>query len=198
SARIGSFAAQARLGEHSLLEVESALSDSAGSGGEAHRARLAGDVSMLTYDLNFIHATRDYAGRDRGETMAHAGVSAKVTEWATVSGNASTFAFAPALAPAGSNRLASQSLEGSFYSDRFGIGFESITRSDSGSYVMLDGAQRGLRVRGSIPISAVDLSMAVAEGVARDAGVDSHRYESVTLSLHTRIGDAGSVELFGQ
>jgi hypothetical protein len=197
-ARVGSVAAQAHLGGFGRLEVESALSDSGGIGGEAHRARLAGDVSMLTYDLNVIHATRDFAGRDRGETMAHAGMSARLTDWATISGNGSTFAFVPATAPGGSNRLQSGNVEASFLSDRFAVGYEGMTRSDSGSYVSLDGAQRGLRVRGGVPIGTLNLTTSLAGGFARDAGADSHRYQSVTVSLHARLGDVGSMELFGQ
>jgi hypothetical protein len=197
-ARVGALSARARLGGRSVLEVEGAMSDSAGSPGEAHRARLAGDVSLLTYDLSFIHGTREYAGRDRGETMTHAGVSAKLTDWATVSGNASTFAFSPMLAQSGSNRLKSGILEGSFLCDRFAVAYESMTRNDSGSYVSLDGAQRGLRIRATQPVGPLDFSTSVAEGVAHDAGVGDHRYESITLSMHTRLGDAGSLELFGQ
>ena len=182
----------------SLLEVEGALSDSAGSGGEAHRARLAGDLSMLSYDLSVIRGSREYAGRDRGETMAHAGVSAKVTEWATLSGNASTFDYVPALSISGANRLESRSIEGSFRSDRFGVAYEQMTRTDSGSLVALDGAQRGVRIRGSIPLGSIDLSTNVAEGIAHDAGADDHRYESIMLSLRTRLGNVGSIEVFGQ
>jgi hypothetical protein len=197
-ARMGSFAAQARLGDLSVLEVEGAVSDSAGSPGEAHRARLSGDLSFLSYDLSLTHGTPEYAGRDRGQTLAHAGMTARFGEWASLSGNANRFSYAPMLSLVGSNQLESRNVEAGFVHDRVALGYEELTQRDSGGPTTSGASQRGLRFRSSIPLGPLDLSTSVAEGIARNVGIADHRYESITATLHARMGGAGSVELFGQ
>ena len=59
---MGAFTSKTRLGDRSSVELEGAMSDSAGVGGEAHRVRLSGEYPKLSYDLSLTRGTSDFAG----------------------------------------------------------------------------------------------------------------------------------------
>jgi hypothetical protein len=196
--RVGSFAAQAHFGARSVVEVEGALSDSAGTPGEAHRARLSGDLSVLSYDLSVIRGTPEFAGRDRGQTTGHGGLSARFGQWATFSGNYSTFRYTPTLSLGGLSRMEFRDVEGSVIGDRLAVAYEETTQGDSGSVAALGRTQRGFRIRGTLPLGPLELFSNVGEGTAHDLTLEDHRYQSIMVSLRARLGGVGSIELFGQ
>jgi hypothetical protein len=196
--RMGVVAGKTHLGAGSLLEVEGAMSDSAGASGEAHRARLSGDVSMLSYDLSMLRGAPSFAGRDQGQTTAHAGITARVRDWAAFTGNMSALAYTPVTNTAGDNRLKSASIEGSFLLDRLAVAYDQTTRTDGLSLGSIVGSQRGVRFRANIPIGPLNLFPNLAEGVAHDIGPRDHRYESFGMTLHAPLQGVGSLDFFGQ
>jgi hypothetical protein len=196
--RKGALAGHARLAGWSLLEVEGALSDSLGSAGEAHHARLSGEVSRLSYDLSLTRGTPTFAGRDRGQTSAHAGVTARLATWASFSGNSSTLSFMPVLDAGSFNQLQTTSVEGDFIDDRISLGYEQTRRANGGVSSDPGGGQQGVRVRGSLPLGPLSVYADLAEGVTRGSGLEDRRYESFAMTLRASLGAAGMLEFFGQ
>jgi hypothetical protein len=196
-ARMGTFTSQARLGT-SLVEVEGAVSDSAGIRGEAQRARISGDYTRLSYDVSLTRGSPEFVGRDRGQTTGHAGFSTRLTDWAALTANTSTLSYIPTLDVLGFSRVRSTSVEGSLLHGRLGLVYEEMTRADSGAFATLGGHQRGGRIRTSIPLGLLDLFTDVAGGTARSADSAEKRYSSMSMTLHASLLSAGSLEFFVQ
>jgi hypothetical protein len=196
SARMGTVTSQARLGR-SLIEVEDAVSDSAGIGGEAHRARVSGEYSRLSYDASLTRGSPDFAGRDHGQTTGHAGFTATL-DGASLTANTSTLSYVPTFDALGFSRVRSTTVEGSFLRDRLSLIYEQANRADSGMFAALGGGQRGGRIRTSLPLGWANLFADVAGGYARRADAEEGRYASASMTLHAPLSGAGSLELFVQ
>ena len=197
-ARVGGLTARAHLFS-SVLEVETAGSDSSNANGGAGRVELNGNYHPFNYDVGVLHATPSFAGPGRGNTDLHASVAARPegpvwfqlnsTSQRTVSQPGALFGF---------DQTITRNFLQANWRDQFSVGYEVLSNHFGGNEDLLAVGQRGPRLGAHARMGFIDLrGTAAYEQLVLGNGA-TQPYEMYRVEALADLGVGRSVSLFGE
>ncbi|HXD48346.1 MAG TPA: hypothetical protein VN600_06210 [Gemmatimonadaceae bacterium] len=197
-ARVGGLTARAHLFS-SVLEVETAGSDSSNANGAAGRMELSGNYRPINYDLGVLRATPSFAGPGRGNTDLHASVAARPagpvwfqlnsTSQHTVSQPGALFDF---------NQSITTNFLQANWRDLFSVGYEILTNHLGANNDLLATDQRGPRLGAHARFGFIDLRGTAAYQQLVFGNGTTQPYEMYRVEALADLGMGRAVSLFGE
>jgi NPCBM-associated, NEW3 domain of alpha-galactosidase len=196
---VGSLGGHVRLAGAVNVLAEVASSDSNHTPGLAERAGVSGAVQNVSYQVGVLNGNSSFAGLARGTTAEDGTVSARITNQVTLaaSGSMRVSNFATLLEGIPAQRFGSANFSAS-YGGIATLEYGWLARHDDGVTSAVDGTQQGLRATTSLPLGPASFSVSYERGIVDPAdGSSSRPYDVVSLSAQTKLGNAGTISLFG-
>jgi hypothetical protein len=197
-ARVGGLTARAHVFS-SLLEIETAGSDSSNTNAMAERVELSNGYRPFNFSVGVLHASPNFSGPGRGNTDAHASFAAHPTDALslqfnstsqhTVSQPGALFTFDQAIT---TNYLQAN------WRDAFSVGYEVLSNHLGGGEDLLAVDQQGPRLGAHARAGFLDIrGTAAYEHLAFGTG-QSQPYEMYRVEAQADLGVGRSVSLFGE
>ncbi len=197
-ARVAGFTARTHL-YSSILEFETAASDSAHTTGNAQRIQWIGNFKPLAFDVGGIRAGTSFSGPMRGFDDAHASITALPSGPVSFQLNSTVQHndAQPNLLFAYAQTVTLNELDANF-GDAMSLGYELLSNHHDGNDDDLAVNQQGPKVRGHYRLGAVDLRGTAAVEQLTFGNGSSQPYEMYRLEAYTDLWANQSVSLFGE
>ncbi|HXD23271.1 MAG TPA: hypothetical protein VN613_07920, partial [Gemmatimonadaceae bacterium] len=196
---VGSVGGHVRLIANTSLQLEAASSDSNRAGGIAERARLAGTVRGVAYDLGILNGDRDFAGLARGTLIEDGSISAHLGRQFTLgaTGSVRVSNFATPLQGLPAQRVSTAAVTAG-YGGLASLEYGWLSRHDDGELSPLDGTQHGLRATTTVPFGLASVSVSYEHGTVDETLAAAGRaYNVVSVSTQAKLGRVGTLTFFG-
>ena len=196
---VGSVGGRARLPWGAEIQLEAATSDSSHTSGLAERARLSGTLNNVSYNFGVLHGGTDFAGPARSTTAQDGMLTTRFGKEFTITASGSIRAsdFSTPFSGVPAQRFAMANI-GASYGGLAQLEYGWLSRRDAAILSAFDGTQHGLRATSSLPLGPASLSVSYERGtVNSDIETAGHPYSVVTVSAQTKLGEAGTLSVFG-